>query len=177
MAVRLRLQRGGAKKRPFYRVVVADKRSPRDGRYIEMLGTYDPNHNPPIIRLNTERVDYWIGTGASPSETVNALIKKVANGEGVDLAKADAEKAALEARKAEKAAKLEELRLATLKAHEEAAQASAKAAEEAAKAAEAEAAAAAAAAAAPAEEAPAEAAEGEAAEAAETTDAPAEEAE
>lgn len=128
MAVRLRLQRGGAKKRPFYRVVATDKRNPRDGRFIEMLGTYDPTHNPPIIRLNSERVEYWMGTGASPSDTVAALVKKVAAGEGVDLAKEGAEKLELKSRRAAKKAKLEELRAATVKAHAEAAAAAAAAA-------------------------------------------------
>lgn len=128
MAVRLRLQRGGAKKRPFYRVVATDKRNPRDGRFIEMLGTYDPTHNPPIIRLNSERVEYWMGTGASPSDTVAALVKKLAAGEGVDLAKEGAEKLELKSRRAAKKAKLEELRAATVKAHAEAAAAAAAAA-------------------------------------------------
>lgn len=128
MAVRLRLQRGGAKKRPFYRVVATDKRNPRDGRFIELLGTYDPTHNPPLIRLNSERVEYWMGTGASPSDTVAALVKKVAAGEGVDLAKEGAEKLEMKSRRAAKKAKLEELRAATVKAHAVAAEAAAAAA-------------------------------------------------
>jgi len=76
MAVRLRLARMGRKKRPFYRIIAADSRSPRDGRFIERLGYYDPMKNPADIKVDLERVDYWLGVGASPSETVNSLIKK-----------------------------------------------------------------------------------------------------
>ena len=74
--VRLRLTRMGAKKKPFYRVVAADSRSPRDGRCIEQLGYYDPMKQPADIRLDLERVDYWLGVGASPSDTVANLIKR-----------------------------------------------------------------------------------------------------
>ena len=77
MAVRLRLTRMGAKKRPFYRIVAADSRSPRDGRFIEKLGYYDPMRDPPTIELKMDRVDYWLGVGAQPTETVASLIKKV----------------------------------------------------------------------------------------------------
>lgn len=76
MAVRLRLARMGRKKRPFYRIVAADSRSPRDGRFIERLGFYDPMQEPPDIKVDLERVDYWLGEGASPSDTVNSLINK-----------------------------------------------------------------------------------------------------
>ena len=76
MAVRIRLARHGRKKRPFYRVVAADSRMPRDGRYIERLGHYDPMAEPAEIRLDLERVDYWLGVGASPSDTVAGLIDK-----------------------------------------------------------------------------------------------------
>jgi small subunit ribosomal protein S16 len=76
MAVRLRLARMGRKKRPFYRIVAADSRSPRDGRFIERLGYYDPMTEPPNLKVNLERVDYWLGEGASPSETVGSLISK-----------------------------------------------------------------------------------------------------
>ncbi len=76
MAVRLRLARMGRKKRPFYRIVAADSRSPRDGRFIERLGYYDPMQEPPDIKVDLERVDYWLGEGASPSDTVNSLITK-----------------------------------------------------------------------------------------------------
>ena len=74
--VRIRLTRRGAKKKPFYRVVAADSRSPRDGRFIEQLGYYDPMKDPHVVKLDLERVDYWIGQGAQPSETVARLIEK-----------------------------------------------------------------------------------------------------
>lgn len=81
MSVRLRMQRHGSKKRPFYRVVAADIRAPRDGRYIEQLGVYDPLHDDPIVvNLDLERVDYWLGVGAQPTDTVNTLIQKVRDG-------------------------------------------------------------------------------------------------
>ena len=74
--VRLRLTRRGAKGRPFYRIVAADSRSPRDGRFIEQLGYYNPMTDPGELKVDLERVDYWISVGASPSETVSDLIKK-----------------------------------------------------------------------------------------------------
>ena len=73
MALKIRLSRAGAKKRPFYRVVVADSRSPRDGRFLERLGTYDPmlpKDHPERVRLNVERIRHWLGVGALPSERV-----------------------------------------------------------------------------------------------------------
>ncbi len=76
MAVCLRLTRMGAKKKPFYRIVAADSRMPRDGRFIERLGHYDPMTEPPVIKVDLERVDYWIGQGAQPSDTVSQLISK-----------------------------------------------------------------------------------------------------
>jgi small subunit ribosomal protein S16 len=76
MAVRLRLARFGRKKRPFYRIVAADQRRARDGRFIERLGYYDPMSNPKNLKVDLERVDYWLGEGASPSETVAKLIEK-----------------------------------------------------------------------------------------------------
>lgn len=76
MAVRLRLARMGRKKRPFYRIVAADQRSPRDGRFIERLGFYDPMKEPNELHVDLERVDYWLGEGASPSDTVSDLIKR-----------------------------------------------------------------------------------------------------
>lgn len=75
MAVVLRLTRAGGKKTPFYRLVAADRRSPRDGRFIEQIGVYDPVQNPPQIRFDLTRVDHWIKVGARPSETVGDLIK------------------------------------------------------------------------------------------------------
>ena len=74
--VRLRMTRMGRKKRPFYRIVAADARSPRDGRNIETLGWYDPMTKPSGLKLDLERVDYWLGVGASPSETVGDLIAR-----------------------------------------------------------------------------------------------------
>ncbi len=78
MSVKIRMTRHGSKKRPFYRVVVADSHSPRDGRFIEMVGTYDPLTDPPKINLKSERISHWIGLGAIPSGTVKQLIKKSA---------------------------------------------------------------------------------------------------
>ncbi len=69
------LMRMGAKKKPFYRIVVREKRSKRDGKYIENLGTYDPMSNPPKVRLKHDRIQYWISVGAKPTETVASLIK------------------------------------------------------------------------------------------------------
>ena len=72
----IRLARGGAKKRPFYRVVTADKRMPRDGRFIEQVGTYDPRVEKGSINLKIDRVEHWLKVGAQPSDTVRSLIKK-----------------------------------------------------------------------------------------------------
>jgi small subunit ribosomal protein S16 len=76
MAVRLRLTRMGRKKNPFYRIVATDSRSPRDGRSLEVLGYYDPMTEPSTIKVQLDRVDYWLGVGASPSDTVNSLIAR-----------------------------------------------------------------------------------------------------
>ena len=76
MAVRLRLKRMGAKKSPFYRVVVADARSPRDGRFIDEIGFYDPLKEPAMININGEKALDWIKKGAQPSETVKSLLHK-----------------------------------------------------------------------------------------------------
>lgn len=80
MAVKIRLARHGAKKRPFYRVVVADARSPRDGRLIEQVGTYNPVADPKVINIDLEKVDAWLAKGAQPTEAVANLIA-VARGE------------------------------------------------------------------------------------------------
>ena len=77
MSVRIRLKRLGAKKRPFYRVVVADQRSPRDGRFIENIGTYRPLEDPSGIEIDQQRALYWLGVGAQPSNTVKVLMTKV----------------------------------------------------------------------------------------------------
>ena len=74
--VRIRLRRMGAKKKPFYRVVVADQRSPRDGRFIENIGTYDPLTDPPTIDIKSERAGHWLSVGAQPSEAVARLLAK-----------------------------------------------------------------------------------------------------
>jgi len=74
--VKIRLRRMGAKKNPFYRIVVADSKSPRDGRCIEEIGTYDPLQKPSLITVDAERAQYWIKNGAQPTETVRALLKK-----------------------------------------------------------------------------------------------------
>src|SRR5947209_16648087 len=76
MSVSIRLRREGAKNRPYYKVVVADSRSPRDGKFIEIIGTYDPKIQGHNSTLNLERAEYWISKGAQPSDTVRSLIKK-----------------------------------------------------------------------------------------------------
>ncbi len=76
MAVKIRLRRMGAKKAPFYRVVVADSRFPRDGRFIEEIGYYDPTKEPPVIKIDADKVQQWISNGAQPTDTVKALLKK-----------------------------------------------------------------------------------------------------
>ena len=76
MAVKIRLKRIGAKKAPFYRVVVADSRSPRDGRFIEEIGTYNPLTDPSEIKIDGEKVKKWIANGAQPTDTVKKLLKK-----------------------------------------------------------------------------------------------------
>lgn len=75
MAVKIRLKRMGHKKAPFYRVVVADSRSPRDGRFIEEIGTYDPNQDPSVIKFDEEATKKWLSNGAQPTETVAKLLK------------------------------------------------------------------------------------------------------
>ena len=82
--VRLRLTRRGAKKKPFYRIIAADSKSPRDGRFIEQLGYYDPMKEPFDLKLDLERVDYWIGHGAKPSETVARLIERARKAPAVE---------------------------------------------------------------------------------------------
>ncbi len=74
--VKIRLRRMGSKKNPFYRIVVADSRYPRNGRFIEEIGTYDPLQEPAGIKVDAERAQAWIKTGAQPTETVKALLKK-----------------------------------------------------------------------------------------------------
>ena len=75
MAVKIRLRRMGAKKAPFYRIVVADSRYPRDGRFIEEIGTYDPTKEPSVISVDMEKAEKWIATGAQPTDTVKKILK------------------------------------------------------------------------------------------------------
>ena len=76
MAIKMRLRRMGAKKAPFYRVIVADSRSPRDGRFIEEIGYYNPLTNPAEIKIDADKAKKWLGNGAQPTETVKSLLKK-----------------------------------------------------------------------------------------------------
>jgi small subunit ribosomal protein S16 len=76
MAVKLRLQRHGAKKKPFYRIVAADGRARRDGRFLEIVGTYDPNHEEIKLRLKQDRIEHWLNVGAQPSTTVKSLLRR-----------------------------------------------------------------------------------------------------
>ena len=76
MAVKIRLRRMGAKKSPFYRVVVADSRFPRDGRFIEEIGYYDPTKEPSVVKIDAEKAKKWIANGAQPTDTVRGLLKK-----------------------------------------------------------------------------------------------------
>ncbi len=76
MAVKIRLARKGTKKKPFYRIVAADVEAPRDGRFLENLGTYDPMQEPAAITLKTDRVNYWLGEGAKPTTTVKSILKQ-----------------------------------------------------------------------------------------------------
>ena len=76
MAVKIRLRRLGAKKAPFYRVVVADSRYPRDGRFIEEIGYYDPTKNPADVKIDADKAKQWISNGAQPTDTVKVLLKK-----------------------------------------------------------------------------------------------------
>ena len=78
MSVNIRLSRHGMKKRPFYRIVVSDSRYPRDGRFIEQVGTYDPRTHPATIKIDHEKVNGWIEQGAQPSQTVRDIIKRSA---------------------------------------------------------------------------------------------------
>ena len=74
--VKIRLNRMGAKRQPFYRIVVADSRSPRDGRFIEIVGNYDPTKNPAIVNVDEEKIIAWIKNGAQPTDTVRSLLSK-----------------------------------------------------------------------------------------------------
>ena len=76
MAVKIRLRRMGAKKAPIYRIIVADERSPRDGRFIDEIGTYDPNQEPAAFKINEEAAKKWLNNGAQPTDIVGKLFKK-----------------------------------------------------------------------------------------------------
>jgi small subunit ribosomal protein S16 len=76
MAVKMRLARAGAKKKPFYQIVIADERCKRDGRFIENVGTYDPNQNPAAVKLEEEKALGWLGQGVQPTDTVKQILKK-----------------------------------------------------------------------------------------------------
>lgn len=97
--LRIRLSRHGAKKNPHYRVVISEKRDPRDGRFVEVVGNYSPAMKPKRLKLNMERIEYWLGVGARPSETVAALIDKARTAQ----AEAEAEPEAKAETSAEKA--------------------------------------------------------------------------
>ncbi len=76
MAVKIRLARAGARNRPYYRIVVSDTRSPRDGRFIELVGTYDPRTSPPSVTVKGDRINHWVSHGARPTQTVSQLIRR-----------------------------------------------------------------------------------------------------
>lgn len=106
MSVRLRLQRHGSKKSPFYRVVAADGRSSRDGKYIEQLGVYNPLYEAPIVlNLDLERVDHWLSVGARPSDTVEMLIKRARAGEFRTIQQLEADRRELKKKQREDALK------------------------------------------------------------------------
>ena len=115
--VKIRLRRIGAKKRPFYRIVVADSRTARNGRFIESVGTYDPNQDPPVIKVERERIEYWLGIGAQPSDTTRGLLKKQGFLGGVVEKKAEPKKST-KATKAAKAAEKKTEELVAEKAEE-----------------------------------------------------------
>lgn len=113
MAMKLRLARGGSKKRPMYRIVAADSRAPRDGRYIERLGTYNPllpKDNDQRVTMNVERVQYWLGQGAEPTDRVSRMLENagvIAKKDRANLKKGEPGKKAIERAK-ERAAKAAE---------------------------------------------------------------------
>ena len=139
MATKIRLQRGGRKGYAFYSIVIADARAPRDGRFTEKIGTYNPNTNPATVDLNFERALYWVETGAQPTDTVRNILSRegvylMKHLRGIAEAEAKAKKdAAANALKAEKAVNEA---IAKKVAEKKAAEAAAKAEAEAAKAAE-----------------------------------------
>ena len=120
MATKIRLQRGGRKSYAFYSIVIADVRAPRDGKFTEKIGTFNPNTNPATVDLNFERALYWVETGAQPTDTVRNILK----GEGVYLMKhlkGGVKKGAFDAWKNSKDAKISAVREGDAKAKKEAA--------------------------------------------------------
>lgn len=91
MATKIRLRRMGARNHAFYRLVVADSRSPRDGRFIEVLGHYDPHTDPPTIKVSEERARYWLGVGAQPTDIARAILRKAGVLEASAVPKANSE--------------------------------------------------------------------------------------
>ena len=85
MAVKIRLARAGSRKRPYYRLVVSDVRSPRDGRFIELVGTYDPRLDPPRVTVKNDRIEHWMARGARPTRTVGQLIQKLKKSESTEV--------------------------------------------------------------------------------------------
>jgi len=79
MAVRIRLTRFGRKKKPFYRIIVADSESKRDGKFLDVIGTYDPLQDPAVVNINSDKLQEWLGKGALPTTTVQSLIKKTSS--------------------------------------------------------------------------------------------------
>ena len=102
--VKIRLKRMGAHKKPFYRVVVADSRTARNGKFIEELGYYDPLKNPAEIKIDVEKAEKWIAQGAQPTDTVRELLKKASSGKKAKAAKAEKAEAPAEVEEAVEAA-------------------------------------------------------------------------
>jgi small subunit ribosomal protein S16 len=133
MPVKIRLRRMGRKKQPHFRVVIADGRSPRDGRFVETIGYYKPLSDPARLVLDLARVDHWLGEGASPSDTVKSLIAKARKGGTADLAVGEVDAEERKAKKAEALAakRASEQKAAAKKAEKPAAEPAAEAAAEA----------------------------------------------
>ena len=85
MAVKIRLSRAGAKKRPFYRIIVTDARSPRDGRFLEKVGTYDPLRDNGALTVNRSRIDYWLSVGAQPTSVIQRLLRRSDRGSSASV--------------------------------------------------------------------------------------------
>jgi|AntRauTorcE11897_2_1112592.scaffolds.fasta_scaffold05704_5 small subunit ribosomal protein S16 len=132
MAVKIRLARGGSKKRPFYRIVAADVRAPRDGKFLEKLGTYNPLLEENRVTLNQERVQHWLGSGAEPTDRVHKILadlKILTPKDRTEQTKQDKPKKKAQERMAEKAAAVEEAKAAAEEAKKAAEEAAAAPAE------------------------------------------------